>query len=188
MDSRTYRTTIVILGALILISAILTIGAWRQNRQLRANLGNALGEAVGSIKSYLNEAELILSRAVADADPENLLVAVGDLQAAGRLIRVVANLDRSHHQQWLELNSILSVSVVRALDGLRAELKQTGVLTGENRTRLGQVIAYLPTARAAFPDEVVTGTRPRLVFDSRQIVRAVSAGRELQGELAKENK
>ena len=144
-------------------------------RSMGGQYENALAEALVHSKDYVHESQSSI-RQILQGDDESatrqgLHALAADLSAAGRLMRIIAELDPLHSESWSTMHSALLMAV-HTVQQVEAELTDDRGLTEAGGQQIRRVSRLLQHIDRALPSTVTENARPKVRLDDEMLQQA----------------
>jgi len=134
-------------------------------------------ESINTLNAALDEGRLELGA---------LKVLQSDMMQASRHLRIASIIDGKHREQWNTLRQA-SDSLAQASQQIMGKMASSGDTEIEiifsQELYLEKISADLERMWKAFPEEMVLGSSPRIVYDEEQMTEAAMAAMEFDGSL-----
>jgi len=135
------------------------------------------GESINTLNAALDEGRLELGA---------LNVLQNDMMQASRHLRIASILDGKHREQWSTLRQA-SDSLAQASQQIMGKMASSGdteiEISLSQELYLERISGDLERMWKAFPEELVLGSSPRIVYDEEQMTEAAVAAMGFDGSL-----
>jgi len=183
---RTPVSRVLALVAVLLLSSNVYLAC--SLREASSDNTNALGWALLQARGSYGESVNVLGDALDGGvlEPGAVGVIQNDMMDAARYLRIASVLDRRHREQWDALREAAD-GLAQASQQIMGRMASSGgteiELSLSQKRYLEEVAVGLERMGEAFPEELVLGSRPRVVYDEDQTADAVTAAVEFEGSL-----
>ena len=157
-------------------------GIFTQEVRSMGNLHeNALAEALMYSKDYIQESQSLIMDILQETDGsdtrQGLQTLTADLSAAGRLMRIIAQLDPLHDESWSAMHSAL-FTAVNTVQQVGKELTDDHGLTEAGEQQIQRVNRLLQHIDRALPVTVTRGARPKIQLSDEMLQQAAEEARD----------
>lgn len=184
---RTPVSRVLVLVTVLLLSSNIYLAF--SLRDVSSDKTNALGWALLQARGSYGESANVLGDALDRGVLELGAVSViqSDMMDASRYLRIASILDEGHREQWDALREAADglAQASQQIMGKMASSVGTEIeLSLGQRLYLEEVTGGLARMGEAFPEELVLGSRPRVVYVEEQTTDVVLAALEFEGSLS----